>query len=138
MAEQRVRDLGLFERFRFLGFRANAPRLIPAFDIVAVPSHVEPLGNATLEAMAAARPVVGSRVGGIPEMVVDRETGLLVAARDPVGLADAIGTLIHDAKLRERLGLAGRARAERAFSLEAHGQRLQRLYDQVLGRARPA
>ena len=63
------------DHFRFLGFRNDAPRLIPAFDIVAVPSHVEPLGNATLEAMAAGVPVVGSRVGGIPEMVVDGETG---------------------------------------------------------------
>lgn len=135
MAEQRVRDLGLSPHFVFLGFRANASRLIPAFDIVAVPSHVEPLGNATLEAMAASRPVVGSRVGGIPEMVVDRETGLLVPPRAPDALATALEAVVRDAELRERLGRAGRRRAETVFSLEAHGSRLREIYEGVL---RPA
>lgn len=132
LAEQRVRDLGLRDHFRFLGFRPNAPRLIPAFDIVAVPSHVEPLGNATLEAMAASRPVVGSRVGGIPEMVVDGETGLLVPAHDPGSLADALEALIRDPRRRGLLGHAGRTRAEAVFSLEAHGTRLRAIYDAVL------
>ena len=82
-------SLGLQSRFRFLGFRPDAPRLIPGFDVVAVPSLVEPLGNATLEAMAAGRPVVGSRVGGIPEMIVDGETGSLVPPQAPHALAVA-------------------------------------------------
>ena len=132
LAEQRVRDLGLSDHFRFLGFRPNAPALIPAFDVVAVPSHIEPLGNATLEAMAAGRPVVGSRVGGIPEMVMDGETGLLVPPRNAEALSEALATVIRDARLREHLGAAGRSRAERVFSLEAHGRRLEGLYTEVL------
>ena len=73
--EARVAAAGMSGRFRFLGFRKDAPRPVQAFDVIAVPSHVEPLGNATLEAMAAGRPVVGTHVGGIPEMVVDGVTG---------------------------------------------------------------
>src|SRR6185503_5823491 len=110
--EERVASLALSDHFRFLGFRPDAPRLIPAFDVITVPSHIEPLGNATLEAMAAGRPVVGSRVGGIPEMVVEGETGVLVPAQDPIDLASALGQLIADPELATKLGSAGRQRAE--------------------------
>jgi glycosyltransferase involved in cell wall biosynthesis len=127
-AEARVKSLGLGDHFRFLGFRSDAPALIPLFDVVAVPSHVEPLGNATLEAMAAGRPVVGARVGGIPEMVVENETGLLVPPKAPAELAGALGRLIADPALRARFGAAGAARARTAFSLEAHVARLEQIY----------
>jgi glycosyltransferase involved in cell wall biosynthesis len=134
--EAKVGELGLTGDFRFLGFRNDAPRLIPAFDIVAVPSHVEPLGNATLEAMAAGVPVVGSRVGGIPEMVVDAETGRLVPARDPASLAAAIGALLAAPDLRRAYGRAARARAASHFGLPVHAQRLQQTYDTLLGQGR--
>jgi glycosyltransferase involved in cell wall biosynthesis len=133
--EHRVAQLGIASRFCFLGFRPNAPQLIPAFDIVAVPSHIEPLGNATLEAMAAGVPVVGTDVGGIPEMVVDGETGRLVPPRDPAALATAIGALLNAPDLRRALGRAARARAESHFSLSLHAKRLQQLYDTLLGQA---
>jgi glycosyltransferase involved in cell wall biosynthesis len=129
--EQRVREHGMADRFRFLGFRRDAPRLIAAFDVVAVPSHVEPLGNATLEAMAAGVPVLGSRVGGIPEMVVDEVTGRLVPSRDPGALAQALEPLLVNASLRERLGQAGLARAHDTFSMSAHASRLQGIYDEL-------
>src|SRR5207249_2718587 len=103
---------GLSTRFRFLGFRRDAPRIVQAFDVIAVPSHVEPLGNATLEAMAAGRPVVGSRVGGLPEMVVDGETGLLVPPSNPPALAAAIERLVFDEPLRLRMSIMARQRAE--------------------------
>jgi glycosyltransferase involved in cell wall biosynthesis len=132
-AEQIVRERGLTDRVRFLGFRPNAQRLIPAFDIVAVPSHVEPLGNATLEGMAAARPIVGSRVGGIPEMVVDGETGTLVPSQDPARLAEAIETLVRDPHRAAVLGSAGRARAISTFSVAAHVGHVASIYDRCLG-----
>lgn len=128
-AEQVVRDRGLSAAVTFLGFLPNAQRLVPAFDIVAVPSHVEPLGNATLEAMAAARPVVGSRVGGIPEMIVDGVTGLLVPSHDPAGLADAIEGLASRPETAHAYGTAGRARAVSHFSVAAHVARAQAIYD---------
>jgi glycosyltransferase involved in cell wall biosynthesis len=130
--EQRAAQLGLAPHFRFLGFRNDAPRLIPAFDIVAVPSHIEPLGNATLEAMAAGVPVVGSRVGGIPEMVIDHQTGLLALPGDATALADALLSLILDGDARRRYGAAARSRAESAFGLELHASRLQAVYDGLL------
>jgi len=131
-AEQAVRDRGLENDVRFLGFRPNAQRLIPAFDIVAVPSHVEPLGNATLEAMASARPVVGSRVGGIPEMVVDGVTGTLVPSRDPASLAAAIEALVTNPDRARAYGVAGRARALSTFSVAAHVSRVGAAYDALL------
>jgi glycosyltransferase involved in cell wall biosynthesis len=134
-AQRMVAERGLTDRVRFLGFRADAPRLIPCFDIVAVPSHLEPLGNATLEAMSAARPVVGSRVGGIPEMVVDGVTGTLVPPRDATRLADAVDTLVRDPERRRSFGLAGRRRAIEHFGVEAYAGRVQAVYDRVLATA---
>jgi glycosyltransferase involved in cell wall biosynthesis len=135
-AEALVAQRGLADRVRFLGFRADAPRLIPCFDIVTVPSHIEPLGNATLEAMAAGRPVVGSRVGGIPEMIVDGVTGTLVPPRDATALAAAVEALVHDAGRRRALGEAGRRRAAECFGAEAHARRVQAVYERLLEKPR--
>jgi glycosyltransferase involved in cell wall biosynthesis len=134
-AERVVSEKGIGGGVTFLGFRPDAPGLIPAFDVVAVPSHVEPLGNATLEAMAAGIPVVGSEVGGIPEMVVDGETGLLVPGRNAAALAAAIETLVADPERRAAFGRAARARAQAAFSPEAHAARVQAIYDRLLARS---
>lgn len=131
--EQRIEQLGLSRRFHFTGFRTDASTLIPLFDVVAVPSHVEPLGNATLEAMAAGRPVVGSRIGGIPEMVIDGETGLLVPPKQPDQLAAALEQLLKDRGLRQRLGVAGLDRAKSFFGIERHVARIQAVYDNILG-----
>lgn len=132
-AERLVSERGLAEHIRFLGFRQDAPRIIPAFDIVAVPSHVEPFGLASAEAMAAGLPVVGSRVGGIPEVVAEDETGLLVPPRDAGQLAEALNVLIADPARARAYGEAGRRRAQTLFSVETHVRRVQGLYDQVLG-----
>lgn len=133
-AEEVVKAKGIADHVRFLGFRPDAPRLIPAFDIIAVPSHVEPLGNATLEAMAAGLPVVGARVGGIPEMIVDGETGVLVPSRDAAQLAAAIEALVRNRDHARELGRRGRERARQAFSVEAHANRVQDVYDRLLSR----
>jgi glycosyltransferase involved in cell wall biosynthesis len=127
--QERVAAVGLSDRFAFLGFRRDAPRLVQAFDIITVPSLVEPLGNATLEAMAAGRPVVGTRVGGIPEMIVEGETGLLVPPSSPRALAAAIDQLVSDAPCRARMSQAARQRATEHFGVGVHGRRLQAHYD---------
>ncbi len=136
-AERIVAQRGLQDVVRFLGFRADAPRIIPAFDLVAVPSHVEPLGNATLEAMAAGLPVVGARVGGIPEMIVDGETGRLVPSRDARALADAIGSLVCDPDRMRAFGQAGRARARDHFGVAAHARRVESVYNRLLATGPP-
>jgi glycosyltransferase involved in cell wall biosynthesis len=137
-AEQAVLRQGLSDHVRFLGFRHDVPRLMPAFDIVTMPSHVEPLGLAALEGMAAARPVVASRVGGLAETVVNDVTGLLVPPRDPPRLAAAIEQLALNPVQAEAFGRAGRQRVIAQFSIDAHVLAMQAIYDQVLSATAPA
>jgi glycosyltransferase involved in cell wall biosynthesis len=119
---------------RFVGFQKNVPTWLAAASVVLVPSHAEPLGNATLEAMAHARPVVGSRVGGIPEMIVDGQTGLLVPPKTPAALAAAIDELLSRPQWAAELGKAARQRCEQRFSLEAHVRAVVEQYERVLAR----
>jgi len=100
----------LGDAVRFEGFRDDIGACLAAADVVALPSLQEGLGVAALEAAAAARPVVASRVGGLAEAVADGETGILVAPGDPSALAAAIDGLAADAGLRARLGAAARER----------------------------
>jgi glycosyltransferase involved in cell wall biosynthesis len=108
------------------------PGFFAGIDIFAMPSHREAYGVAALEAAASCRPVVASRVGGIPEVVRDGETGLLVPPHDPHRLAGAIERLAADAQLRHEMGEAGRR-----FVLEHHSRieavsRMLELYREVL------
>ena len=121
----------LSARFTFLGFRPDASRIAQAFDVIAVPSHVEHFGLAALEGSAAGRAVVASQVGGLPEIVVNRETGLIVPSREPASLASAIERLVKDPDLRAGIGNAGRRRARAKFSIEAYGPRLEAIYDRL-------
>lgn len=101
------------------------------------PSVYEPLGIVNLEAMACATPVVASRVGGIPEVVEDGETGVLVPLDDDfeAGLARALDGLLGDPETARRMGEAGRERAVREFGWDAVARRTVRLYEEILGRA---
>jgi glycosyltransferase involved in cell wall biosynthesis len=123
---------------RFVGFQKNVADWLLASDVAVVPSHAEPLGNATLEAMSYALPVLGCRVGGIPEMVAHEETGLLVPPRSPDDLAAGLARLIADAPLRQRLGRRGRERCAEVFSLEAHVRAALDQYGRVLRAGAPA
>jgi glycosyltransferase involved in cell wall biosynthesis len=115
--EKQIKDLGL-ERHLFLGgFRADAVGLLKSFDVFAMSSVTEGLGSVLLEAMTCRRAIVATRAGGIPEAVVDGETGLLVPPGDDTALAAGIVRLLKDPVLRERLGEAGRTRVESAFSV---------------------
>jgi glycosyltransferase involved in cell wall biosynthesis len=107
---------------RFVGFQNNVPEWLTIADLAIVPSHAEPLGNATLEAMAYGLPVVGANVGGIPEMIVDNETGLLIPPHAPKTLSIALDTLLADRSLRLKMGAAGRRRGEHLFSLTGHAE----------------
>jgi glycosyltransferase involved in cell wall biosynthesis len=106
--------------------------LYTAADVVAVPSVIpDALSRVVLEAMAAGRPVVGTAVGGTPELIADRETGLLVPRHDPAALAEAIGQLLDDPALAARMGAAARKRVETRFSPEASVERHLALYAAV-------
>jgi glycosyltransferase involved in cell wall biosynthesis len=117
---------------QFQGYREDVATWITAADVCVVPSHIEPLGNATLEAMAYGRPVIGTRVGGIPEMIVDGETGLIVPPHQPAKLATALESLLSDAELRAKLGRSARQRCEEKFSLTAHASEVVRVYRQTI------
>ena len=112
--EQLARDLKLGEKVKFLG-RAERPVAVSLFkgcSFFVLPSRLEPQGIVNLEAMACGKAVIASKVGGVPEIVLDGETGLLFPGEDVAALANALTRMADDAALRARMGAAGRARAE--------------------------
>jgi glycosyltransferase involved in cell wall biosynthesis len=129
--------LGVAERVRFLGQRSDVPDLLEACDVFVLPSRLEGLGVAALEAMARSRPVVASAVGGLAETVVADETGLLAPPGDAPALAAAIGRLLADPALRQRLGAAGAARVGEQFLAEQMVGAYESLYREILREGAP-
>jgi glycosyltransferase involved in cell wall biosynthesis len=119
---------GLSDVVRFLGVRGDVPQLVARCDVLVLPSLWEGLPLAAIEAMAAARPVIASRVGGVPEAVIEGETGILVPPGDSLALMGAIMRISRDPALVDRLARAGRMRAERLFDIETHVDALERFY----------
>jgi glycosyltransferase involved in cell wall biosynthesis len=113
-----VARLGLREQVHFSGFVLDTADFFARVDLLAMPSSYEGLGVAALEAMAAGRAVVATRVGGLPESVIDGVTGFLVPPRDPGALAGAIAKLARSRALAQTMGCQGRERVRRHFSLE--------------------
>jgi glycosyltransferase involved in cell wall biosynthesis len=114
--ERQVADAGLAERVLFLGYRTDIARLMAAFDLLVHPTLGEGFGLIQLEAMLQGTPIVATRTGAIPEVVVDGQTGLLVPPASAGGLAGAVARLAEDEGLRLRFGAAGRGRFEREFT----------------------
>ncbi len=114
--EARSKAVGFSNRIHFLGWRSDAAALMAALDILLAPSLWEGFGLVLLEAMAQQTPIVASKVSAIPEVVIDRETGLLVEPHDVNRLKDALSELLKDAALRQHMGLMGRDRLETAFN----------------------
>ena len=133
--ERELGELGLRERVSLEGERRDVPSLLAGSDVFVLSSHSEGLPVSVLEAMAAGLPVVASAVGGVAELVLDGETGLLVPPADQAALAAALWRLVADAGLRRRLGDAGRARAETLFDLDAFRRAHVELYCRELARA---
>jgi glycosyltransferase involved in cell wall biosynthesis len=115
--EEEVRRLGIESSVRLLGERSDVVELLRGADIFVLSTRSEGLPLSILEAMAAGLPVVASKVGGVPELVIDGGTGLLVPAGDPRSLAAAIESLLEDPLHARRLGEAGRARVAEHFDL---------------------
>lgn len=116
--EKSVREKGLDRCFEFLGFRNDSHLIMKDFDIFVLPSLSEGLPSAIMEAMAHSLPVIGSHVGGIPELVEEGCNGLLVAPADPENLAQAIRKLAQDPETMRQMGATGRNRLEERFTLE--------------------
>ncbi len=129
---ERARQLGISANLKFLGLIADPRSVLDALDIFVLPSLKEGLGVALLEAMASGIGAIGSRTGGIRDLVEDGCSGLLVAPADSQGLAEAIGRLVRDGGYRARLGAAARARICEGFSLDAMARKTIALYHACL------
>jgi glycosyltransferase involved in cell wall biosynthesis len=129
LLKRRARELGVADRVELAGYRPDALGLMREARVVALPSTTEGLPIVLLEAMAQARPVVATPVGGTPELVVDGETGLLVPPGDIGALARALRELLDDDELARRLGESGRRRVEERFSAGRMADAVLKLYE---------
>jgi glycosyltransferase involved in cell wall biosynthesis len=124
--------LGLQEDVEFLGFVSDMASFMARIEIFVLPSLFEGLGVAVLEAMAAGKPVVACRVGGLPELVVDTVTGFLVPPRDPSALGGAIAQLVENRALARQMGRHGRERLRANFTLEQMASKNEDFYYALL------
>ncbi|TLY36745.1 MAG: glycosyltransferase family 4 protein [Nitrospirae bacterium] len=135
---QLTSKLGIGLRVVFLGAREDVPECLAALDLFVLPSLNEGMGRVLLEAMAVGCPVVATRVGGIPDIVADGTTGLLVPPRDERALAEAILTLLRDRSRRAAYGEAARRHIDGRFDVETMVRSVERLYDEVWREKHPA
>jgi len=134
---QIARDLGVEHHVIFTGRRDDIPAITAALDVAVLPSYREAQGLTILEAMAMSRPVVASNVGGIPEMVENGVTGLLVPPHDPPALAAAIVRLLTDHPLADLLARAGHDLVHDRFCVQLMVNAVQALYDEGARAVRP-
>jgi glycosyltransferase involved in cell wall biosynthesis len=127
-----ARALGVFDAVRFTGWRRDATEIVEAADAYAHPSLWEGFGLALLEAMAAGKPVVASRVSTIPEIVVDGETGWLVAPRDGPAMARSLLKLLNDPVGAHRMGQTGCRRVLTCFDAERMVRATEAVYEEIL------
>ena len=125
-------EVGVQDKVIFTGRRGDVPDLMAAAEMMLVPSEAEPFGRTAIEAMALGKPVVGTRAGGLPEVVRDGETGLLVAPRTPESLGDACLRLLENPALAQTLGEAGRRRVAAHFHIDRCARETQAVYEAVM------
>jgi L-malate glycosyltransferase len=130
-----VADAGLEDRVSWLGEREDVPELMRALDVLLLPSWEEPFGRAVIEAMAMGVPVLATNVGGPVEIIEDAREGYLLPPREPGAWADALARLAADAPLRRAMGEAGRAKAEREFTVEQHVVKMLAVYERAITRS---
>jgi glycosyltransferase involved in cell wall biosynthesis len=126
------RNLGLADVVTFTGKRADVLTLLAAFDLFALPSHWEGLPLVLLEAMSIGLPVVATAVGGVPELVIDGESGFVVPAKDPPALAQAIIQLLERPQQAAQMGRNGRQRVAEQFSANYAASQIEELYMRLL------
>jgi glycosyltransferase involved in cell wall biosynthesis len=131
--QQEVQALGLGDSVVFAGWQPDIWRWLAQLDIFVQPSLAEGFGMASLEAMAAGLPVLGTSVGGLPELIEHGRTGYVVRPAEPEALAARLRDLVQNADRRRTMGIAGQARAREHFSVERMTRSLTQIYDQLLG-----
>lgn len=130
-------DLGVTPHVRFLGHRSDVPDILRQLHLLVVPSQFEPFGRVVIEAMACGRPVIGSRDGGIPEIIRDGETGYLVPVGDYRWFAMKALEVLNQRALWERMSAAAAADARARFSTVRHTSQIVDIYGAVLSGAKP-
>ena len=125
-------DLDIREQVIFTGMRRDIPECLGIMDIYVQPSHFEGVPNSVLEAMASGLPIIATKVGGVPEIVKDRETGILVSLNDEGGLIKAVEFLVEDLEKRREMGICGQKRVIKLFSIEKMVNDYEKLYEQIL------
>jgi glycosyltransferase involved in cell wall biosynthesis len=128
---RQVDELGLGDRFRFMGFRKDVGAFLHIFDIFVLASHMEGLGTSILDAQSVGLPVLASRVGGIPEIIEDGVSGLLAEAGNLNDFARQLSRLIDQPALRKQLGQGGLASVKK-FSIEQTVEKTIALYHEIL------
>lgn len=131
-AELQAKAAGLGARCRFMGFRDDIPDLMAAMDVCIVPSLNEGMGRVLLEAAAAGVPAVATNVGGIPHVLADGETGLLVAPRDAGAIAQAVVGLARDPQRRKTMGSKARDAIVPRYGLERMVEQIEALYEELI------
>jgi glycosyltransferase involved in cell wall biosynthesis len=129
--QDRARVLNLDGAVAFLGLRDDVADVMPLFDVVVLPSINEGMGRVVVEAMAAGRPVVGSRVSGIQSVITHDVSGLLVAPASPGEIAGAVARILQEPGVAARLSANAR-QAARAYSVDAMMEKIHRLYEHLL------
>jgi glycosyltransferase involved in cell wall biosynthesis len=131
---EEIRDgLNLQDVVTFVGLRLDIPDIVSAFDVAVLCSDREASPLSIMEYMEAGKPTVATRVGGIPELVQDEQTGLLVEPRDPDGLAKAVATLLDDPERRAAMGEAARELRRTEYDLGVTVKRFEQLYEELAG-----
>lgn len=130
-------EAGVAERLLLLGERDDVPDLLAAFDLALLSSDFEGSPLSVMEYMAAGLPVVATAVGGVPDVVADGQTGLLVAPQDPAALASAAATLLREPERAKAMGAAAVERRRRLFSIAATTAATEALYEALIARGAP-
>lgn len=136
--EAMIHQYGLQSKVILAGQQSNMPAVYAAMDIFVLPSLNEGLPMTVLEAMAASKPVIATRVGAIPSVIKDGESGLLVDPKDSEGLRNAIAMLLNDPELRRRLGDQAHAWVSRNYTAGAMAVKYREMYEEVLGKPAPS
>jgi glycosyltransferase involved in cell wall biosynthesis len=129
---EQVKKLGIEGQVKFLGHCNQVLEVISVCDIIVSASHSEGLSMVVAEAMAQGRPIVATAVGGVPELIVDQQSGILVPAKNPEKLAEAIVQLIENKDLQKELGKNALKRIKEKFLIQHSIDELSRIYQEVL------
>lgn len=130
--EKQVIHSGLSDIVLFVGFLSNIEDIYPELDLIVLPSYTEGLPKVILEALSHGKPVVATSVGGVPEIIISGQTGILVPPRLPESLGKAINNLLSDSAKAKCLGEAGRSLIRSRFSMKARTRKLEEVYLSVL------